>query len=87
MQKLPTSDSLELEIIITSKFLFWYRVTPHLTTGVPPSQLLFGRVPRSLLDLLKPDLSTKVQKSKKLRKQVTTDMPKNGHSRKVMLFL
>lgn len=65
MQKLPTSDSLETRI---SKFLFWYRVTPHSTTGVPPSELLFGRVPRSLLDLLKPDLSSKVQKRQEAQK-------------------
>ena len=65
MQKLSTSDSLETRI---SKFLFWYRVTPHSTTGVPPSELLFGRVPRSLLDLLKPDLSSKVQKRQEAQK-------------------
>ena len=65
MQKLPTSDSLETRI---SKFLFWYRVTPHSTMGVPPSELLFGRVPHSLLDLPKPDLSTKVQKRQEAQK-------------------
>ena len=36
--------------------------------GVPPSELLFGRAPHSLLDLLKPDLSTKVQKKQEAQK-------------------
>ena len=38
-----------------SKFLFWYRLTPHSTTGVPPSEL---RVPRFLLDLQSLNKST-----------------------------
>ena len=43
-----------------AKFLAWYRLTPHSTTGVPPAELLFGRRPRSKLDLLKPNLSETV---------------------------
>ncbi len=39
-----------------SQFLFWYRLTPHSTTGVPPAELLLGRRPRSKLDFLKPSL-------------------------------
>ncbi len=42
-------------------FLFWYRLTPHSTTGVAPAELLLGRRPRSRLDLLKPSLADKVQ--------------------------
>ena len=38
-------------------FLFWYRLTPHSTTGVAPAELLLRRRPISKLDLIKPDLS------------------------------
>ena len=65
MKKLPSSDSIETRL---SKFLFWYRLTPHSTTGVPPSALLLGRVSRSLLDLLKPSLSTKVRQKQEVQK-------------------
>ena len=35
-----------------SRFLFLYRHTPHTTTGVPPAELLLGRIPRLHLDLM-----------------------------------
>ena len=44
-----------------TQFLFWYRLTPHLTTGVAPAELLLGRRPRSKLDFLKPNLAEMVQ--------------------------
>lgn len=44
-----------------SKFLHKYRITPHSTTGISPSELLMGRRLRSRLDLLHPDLSGKVE--------------------------
>jgi len=37
-RQLPT-DTLETRI---SKFLMWYRRTPHSTTGVPPAEVLLG---------------------------------------------
>ena len=37
------------------RFLFNYRLTPHSTTGVSPAELMFGRRPRTRLDLLRPD--------------------------------
>ena len=43
-----------------AKFLFRYRITLHATTGVPPAEILMQRKPRSRLDLLRPQLSTKV---------------------------
>ena len=43
------------------KFLFRYRITPQSTTGQSPSELLLGRRLRSHLDLLQPDLSSKVR--------------------------
>ena len=44
-----------------SKYLFKYRITPHSTTGVSPAELLMGRRPRSALDLLFPEVSSKVE--------------------------
>ena len=37
------------------RFLFNYRLTPHSTTGVAPAELMFGRRPRTRLDLLRPN--------------------------------
>ena len=46
-----------------AKFLFNYRITPHASTGIALTELLMRRRLRSRLDLLKPDLSTNVEKS------------------------
>ena len=43
-----------------SQFLLTYRTTPHSTTGLSPAELLFNRKPRTLLDLLHPDVHKKV---------------------------
>ena len=45
-----------------SKFLFTYRITPHTTTGIAPSQLLMNRRLRSRLDSLFPDTTSRVEK-------------------------
>ena len=45
-----------------ARFLFKYRTTPHSTTGVSPAELLMGRKLRSHLDLVQPDLSSRVLK-------------------------
>ena len=37
-----------------SRFLYQYRLSPHTTTGVSPSELLIGRRMRSHLDLVLP---------------------------------
>ncbi|XP_012522081.3 uncharacterized protein K02A2.6-like [Monomorium pharaonis] len=42
------------------RFLFNYRCTPHSTTGAAPAELLTGRRPRSLFDLIKPDIHSRV---------------------------
>ena len=44
-------------------FLLKYRVTPHVTTGVSPSMLLYGRNLRTHLDLLFPDVKSHVQQN------------------------
>ena len=43
------------------RFLFSYRRAPHSTTGRSPAELSMGRQPRSRLDLLKPNLATRIQ--------------------------
>ena len=43
-----------------SRFLFRYRITPHTTTGQTPAELLMGRLPRSRLSLVRPDLSDRI---------------------------
>lgn len=51
-----------------SKFLFKYRITPHSTTGIPPAELLMGGRLRSRLDLLQPDLPSKIEFSQATQK-------------------
>ena len=63
--KKSSSDNLETQLC---RFLFKYRITPHATTGVPPSQLLMNRHLRSHLDLLRPDLSAQVKQKRELQK-------------------
>ena len=56
MKKLSTG-SLETKL---SRFLFKYRSTPQLTTGVSPAELMFGRPLRSQLDLMHPSIQSNV---------------------------
>ena len=46
-----------------AQVLFTYRLTPQSTTGISPGELLFGRRPRSRLDLLKPHTAERVESS------------------------
>ena len=43
-----------------ARFLFDYRVTPHSTTGIAPSELLMHRHLKTRLQLIKPDIGGKV---------------------------
>ena len=52
-----------------SKFLFDYRITPHSTTGVAPSELLMKRRLRSRFDLLHPEVSKKVESQQDKQKE------------------
>ena len=45
-----------------SLFLLQYHITPHSTTGISSTEMLMGRRPHSCLDLIVPDMSSKVQK-------------------------
>ena len=49
-----TSGALEDPL---AQFLFQYCLTPHSTTGTSPAELLMGRKPRSILDLMKPNIA------------------------------
>lgn len=44
-----------------TRYLFHYRITPHTTTGLTPAEMLMGRRPRSLLDLLHPDSGERLE--------------------------
>ena len=52
---------------ILHRFLFNYRITPHVTTGVPPCELLMKRKLKSRFDLLKPDINSHVLKKQELQ--------------------
>ena len=51
------------------RFLMWYRITPHSTTGSSPSELMWGRRLRSQLDLLLPDAERRSQEAQDRQKQ------------------
>ena len=44
--------------------LLSYRITPQGTTGRSPSEMLLGRRPRTILDLVKPHTAEHVEKKK-----------------------
>ncbi|XP_062513311.1 uncharacterized protein K02A2.6-like [Corticium candelabrum] len=60
------------------RFLLRYRITPHATTGEPPALLLLGRMPRSRLDLLRPDLAAYTYKK---QEQQRNDHDKRSRDR------
>lgn len=55
-----------------ARFLFQYRITPQATTATSPAELLMGRRLRSPLDMLYPDLESRVQRNQD-RQCVTHD--------------
>ena len=61
-----SKDSLNTRIAC---FIFSYRINPHTTTGTNPVELLFGRLPRSHLDLLKPTFTERVHKKQEKQKE------------------
>jgi hypothetical protein len=48
----PTSHDLELNL---QKLLLHYRITPHCSTNISPSELVFKKKIRSRLDLILPE--------------------------------
>ena len=63
--KKSTSGSIEARV---SRFLMQYRITPQTTTGISPAEMMMGRRPRSRLDLLIPNLATKMQHKQQSQK-------------------
>ena len=61
-----TSSDIDTRL---SRFLFQYRLTPHFSTGQSPAKLLLGRVPRSHLDFLFPDVADNVKQNQQRQKQ------------------
>ena len=55
-----------------ARFLFHYRNTPHTTTGVSPAELLLKRQPRSHLNIMRPNVSSRVQR-KQWQQKTTYD--------------
>ena len=64
MRKMASSP-IEAHI---AKFLFHQHLTPHTSTRNSPAELLMGRRPRSLLDVVLPDLSTTVRQQQERQK-------------------
>ena len=52
-------EGFDLETML-GRFLFDYRITPHSTTGIAPSELLMHRHLKTRLQLIKPDIGGKV---------------------------
>lgn len=63
--KKSIDSSLQTQL---SRFLFKYKITPHATTGIPPSELLMNRHLRSHLDLLHPNFPAQVQQKREKQK-------------------
>lgn len=59
-------DTLETKI---ARFLFNYRITPQTTTGLSPAEMLMSRRLRSTLDLLLPDVKSKIRKKQLKQKE------------------
>ena len=54
---------------VLSRWLLRQHITPHSTTSVTPSELMVGRVIRSRLDLLHPDMRNAVMKQQVTQKE------------------
>lgn len=62
------------------RFLLKYRLTPHTTTGLSPSELMFGRKVRCVFDLLRPSESVQQRVFKKQEKQKIQHDPTSPRS-------
>ena len=64
--KKVTEGSIRSQI---ANVLLAYRTTPHSTTGSTPASLLFGRNPRTRLDLLKPNTAEQIESKQLIQKK------------------
>ena len=62
-----SEGTIELKL---ARFLFNYRITPHSTTDMSPSELMFSRQLRTRFDLLQPQLKSKVVEKQQKQKQL-----------------
>jgi len=59
-------------------FLLHYRTTPHGTTNASPSELLMKVKPKTLMDLIRPDVDAKVRVKQEMQEEHFTG---NTHTR------
>ena len=57
LKKMCSEGDIETQI---ARFVFTQRITPHTTTGRTPAEVLLGRLPRSRLSLIRPDVKKDV---------------------------
>ena len=76
-RSLKKSSSSDIQLVI-DKFVFNYRLTSHLTTGILPAELMFGRRLCSWLDLLWPgeSVSAKVHERQQAQKHCYSKEPR-----------
>ena len=72
MKKL-SEGTIDLKL---ARFLFNYRIMPHSTTGMSPSELMFGRQLHTRFDLLQPQLNSKVFKKQQKQSNHLIDILK-----------
>ena len=56
-------------IIILSRLLFTYHITPHSTIGISSSELLMGSKLKSQFDLIKPNIAVRVEQKQQEQKR------------------
>jgi hypothetical protein len=65
---MKSSSKADLNLSLCN-FLLTYRVTPHATTGVSPSEMMMKHKTRTLLDLLRPNVDAKVRMKQELQQE------------------
>ena len=80
-----TEGAMEVKL---ARFLFFYRVTPHSTTGMSPAELMFGQQLRTRFDILLPGLANRVcKKQEKQKKGFDMHTIEIGSSLKVIMIM
>ncbi|XP_054277868.1 uncharacterized protein K02A2.6-like [Macrosteles quadrilineatus] len=60
-----------------NNFLFKYRLTPHITSGMSPSELFLGRQLRCILDLVQPQKGSQIKTEEEENKEDKTKEKEN----------
>jgi hypothetical protein len=61
-----------------ANFLLTYRITPHATTGLAPSELLMKRQLRTRLDIMRPDVGKTVEQAQKRQQTAYRSSPQTN---------